>query len=321
MLPVVHFLGLHIPMYTAMLVLGLVALYLLFLFHFHKVRRDDRITYHRLLFVLIVSVLSLALFALLFNSLFHSIEQGRFVLGGITWLGGVVGAIPTLLLFTHLLVPKRRGYAIDVLDAVMPGMALGHAFGRLGCFFGGCCFGRVTSSPLGVVFPAGSEAARLYPNAAGTGSLPVLPTQLFEAGFEVLLCAALLLLGRKTRRFHSAVWCISYGAFRFAAELLRGDDRGSVGVRISPAQLLSLLLILFGIALLLLRLGVAPNRLRQRISDWQREADSLPVVTLEEVIGKKSDAALLRELHDLHGQGVISDEEYQRKKAEILERM
>ncbi|MBQ4325121.1 MAG: prolipoprotein diacylglyceryl transferase [Clostridia bacterium] len=319
MCPAIHFLGLHIPMYALMLALGLASFFLLSHRALRDTWRDDRVTYHRILFVLCLSFVALGVFAFLFDGLFHSIEEGRLVFGGITWLGGVAGAFPALLLLTHFLVPKRRGYALDLLDLAMPGLALAHALGRLGCFFGGCCYGRVTDSPLGVVFPVGSPAASTYPNASGTGSLPVLPTQLFEAAFEVALFALLLLLARRTRRFHTAVWSMSYGIFRFILEFFRGDDRGSAGFPLSPAQVLSVLLFVFGLLVLLLRLGRMPARLEKRLASWQAAADALPVTPIAACQG--DDAALLRHLFELRQIGAITEEEYEEKKQEILERM
>ena len=167
MLRSIHFLGLHIPSYFLMLILGLTAFTALFFIAFRSLYREDRVTYNRLLFVLILSVIGLGVFAFLFNSLFHSIEEGRLTLGGITWLGGACGAILTFLVLCRLLVPKKRGYETETLSMLMPGMALGHAFGRVGCFLGGCCYGRVSDSPLAVVYPEGSHAAKLDESCIG----------------------------------------------------------------------------------------------------------------------------------------------------------
>ena len=316
MLPHIHILGLSLPSYSLMLVLGFAAFFGLYLYFFRAELRSDRVSFNRLTLAVILSIATLAFSAYLFDGIFHSIEKGELSFGGITWLGGVLGGFPAILLLTHLLVPKKRGYALDALDCLIPGLAIAHGFGRLGCFLGGCCFGGVTDSPLGVVFPEGSVAAELYPNPAAEGSLPVLPTQLFEAGFELLLFTALILLSRKTKKYNTAVWSISYATFRFLLEFMRGDDRGSTALGISPSQLMSIALLLFGVGVVLMRLGIAPRRVKARLECWRSEADALPVTPYGAV--KCADA--LRELHRLYEDGLISEEEYTEKKHEILER-
>lgn len=317
MLRTIHFFGLHIPSYFLMLVCGLAAFFTLFFLFFRPLFKSDRVTFNRLLFVLILSVVGLGVFAFLFNSLFHSIEQGKLVMGGITWLGGVVGAIISFLVLCRLLVPKKRGYEPETLSMLMPGMALGHAFGRIGCFLGGCCFGRVSDSTLAVIYPEGSYAAKLYPNAEGTGSLPVLPIPLFEAAFELMLFIFMMLLPKKVRKYSLSMYSIAYGAFRFVAEFYRGDERGSVGGFVTPSQLLSILLMLFGILLIFEMSGALFKGFHARRCLLQASSDALPITHLDET----EDTRLLRELHALHKEGVITDDEYERKKREILERI
>lgn len=317
MLRTIHFGGLHIPSYSLMLVCGLCAFFALLVWHFRPLLKEDRVTFNRLLFVSILSIACLGISAYFFNSLFHSIEEGKIVLGGITWLGGVVGAIASFLCLCHWLVPKKRGYEFETLSALMPGIALGHAFGRIGCFLGGCCYGRVSDSPLAVVYPVGSSAANLYPNADGTGSLPVLPIPLFEAAFELLLFITLMLLPRKAKKYSLAAYAVCYGIFRFVAEFYRGDSRGSVGGLVTPSQLMSILLILFGVLVFFEMKGILFKKLHRKRVLAQEAADALPITRLS----ASKDADLLRELHALYKAGVITEEEYQTKKQEILDRM
>jgi phosphatidylglycerol---prolipoprotein diacylglyceryl transferase len=87
-------------------------------------------------------------------------------------------------------------------DAVAPGLALGVAVMRTGCFLAGCCFGTVTTGPLGCVFPPGSgpHLLQLINGTIGLfdAALPVYPTQLFELGGALLAGAlALVLLWRR----------------------------------------------------------------------------------------------------------------------------
>lgn len=154
----------------------------------------------------------------------------RFWAGGLTWYGGMIGAVGFALYFL-----KREGFpqvkALDLAGMILP---LGLFFGRLGCFFGGCCFGVHTDAWYGLSFPAWSPASEQqwrqgdlsYPNLE---SLPVVPTQLLEAGGSLLI--ALFIIGwlKPRKRFEGQLFCISmalYAALRFALEYLRNDDRG-----------------------------------------------------------------------------------------------
>ena len=321
MLPHIHIFGLHVPMYSIMLSVGIAVFFAFYLYYFYTEYRTDRVTFNRLTFSLCLSLASLALFAFLFDSLFHSISEGKLTFGGITWLGGVAGAFPAVILLTHFLVPKKRGYALDILDSLMPGLAIAHAFGRVGCFLGGCCFGKVTDSVFGISFPDGSPADKLYPSPDGEGSLPVLPTQLFEAAFELVLFLVLLLISRRTKKYNTAIWSISYGIFRFSLEFLRGDDRGSAVFALSPAQVLSILLFIFGVLIILFRRGLVSRRLSAKLEQWRDAADALPITPFDAVIGKRCDVDVLRELYTLKEEGIITEEEYEKKKTEILERM
>lgn len=195
------------------------------------------------LFAIEMLILSLAAAlpaALLLDSLFKWIESGKFVFGGATFFGGLLCA---LLLFPGLLGLKkgRRVSVKSRLNDLAPCIPAGHCLGRIGCFLGGCCYGKPAGWAPGVVFPAGSLPFERY------GSLPLHPVQLYEAAF-LLLLALLLFFWARERAF--PLYLIGYGAGRFLLEFLRGDDRGCLLPGLSPAQAISLLLIAVGIVLL-----------------------------------------------------------------------
>ena len=240
-----------IPTYSAFIFFALAAFAITTLLLLEvKEGGEARVT-NRLFLVSLLGFGALGGFAYLFNSLFLSIERGYIVWGGITWLGGVVGALPVMVLLIYLLCPMLKGQVIKHFNLMMPGFALAHGLGRVGCFFAGCCYGRVTDSIFGVSFPQGSYAAEQYPDFINGGSLPVLPTQLFEAAFEILLFAVMLIFYKRLKAHFLELYCFSYGTFRFLLELIRGDERGSVGFFLTPSQLLSLVLIFYGVLLII----------------------------------------------------------------------
>lgn len=127
----------------------------------------------------------------------------------------------------------------DTFDRLAPALALGHAVGRVGCFLGGCCWGRPAEVPWGVRFPVGSavfrqEFARGRLPGSALVTPPLHPTQLYEAAGELALLGLLLwLLGR--RRYEGEValaWVAGYAAVRAVVEGYRGDPGhgpGSLG--------------------------------------------------------------------------------------------
>ena len=116
---------------------------------------------------------------------------------------------------------------------------IAHAFGRVGCFFAGCCYGKETDSFLGVQFPN-------LPH-------PVHPTQLYEAVFLFLLFAiCFILLMKKDFKHNLTVYLIAYGIFRFLIEFVRADNRGEFFPGISPSQFWSILMVVAGVAVFFL---------------------------------------------------------------------
>lgn len=140
--------------------------------------------------------------------------------GGFVFFGGLLAALLVLWRFART---HRAPFGL-LADTIAPSLALAHAFGRLGCFLAGCCYGCRTDLPWGVSFPRGSEAWLL--------GGPVHPTQLYEALVELTLFATLLRL-RARKRFHGEVfvsWAVLYAGARFLIEGVRGDlQRGAWG--------------------------------------------------------------------------------------------
>ncbi len=166
--------------------------------------------------------------------------------GGLVFYGGLILSI--LIFFLWCFVKKVHPLTLaDLFCTVLP---LGHACGRIGCFFYGCCWGRVSDSPLAVTFPRHSPAwyeqlhQGLIQSSALT-SLPVLPTQLFEAAALLVLFALLLTVYLKKRRYTAGIYLIGYAAIRFGLEYLRGDPRAAI-LGLSIGQTISLGMALLG---------------------------------------------------------------------------
>lgn len=172
--------------------------------------------------------------------------------GGLMFYGGLLCAWIALLVFIRV----KHEKPLDFLDFVVTALPLGHACGRIGCFFEGCCFGAITHGPLGVVYPMGSH---VWSHQVAQGliertseALPVYPSQLFESAGLILLYV--LLYRHYWQRKHAgeqvAIYCLSYAILRFTIEMFRSDIRAHVGM-FTISQFISLCLFLFGFGLLL----------------------------------------------------------------------
>lgn len=164
------------------------------------------------------------------------------------WKGGLVfygGLLAGAAAFAAWCV-KWKPDVLALTDLFCVGVPLGHAFGRIGCFFHGCCWGKVSNSFLAVTFPAGSPVYYAHPAGAGAPrSLPVLPTQLFESAALFALFAALYFLYRRRRAYTAAAYFTGYGVIRFFMEFLRDDERPSA-CGLSSAQWVSVALLAAG---------------------------------------------------------------------------
>lgn len=160
--------------------------------------------------------------------------------------GGLLGAILASALYL-----RRQGQPLGAFfDRVSVGAGIVFAAVRTGCFLSGCDYGVPTALPLGVRFPPGSLAAIDHLQRgwvpAGAPSLPVHPTELYEAavgGFGAVVAA--LVLARRPQRDGTAFlcWLSIYAAGRFAVELLRGDAGRGRYLGLSTAQYVSLALL------------------------------------------------------------------------------
>ena len=156
------------------------------------------------------------------------------------------------------------------------------------------------------------------------GSFPVLPTQLFEAGFELLLFLIMIIFIKKLKGKNLSLYLIAYGIFRFFLEFYRGDDRGETGISLSPSQLMSLVLIICGVLVLLFQRKLVFKALAEKCDRWQEQARIR--ASIKEKIGiiTEEDAealAKIEALYELKSKGAITEDEYSEKKKEILDRI
>ena len=172
-------------------------------------------------------------FAALADSLFKINENGGLFFSGTTFYGGLIGAIIVLYLQLKFTRYKSRYTIKQWFDTLTLPFIGFHFFGRLGCFFGGCCYGKPTDSALGVHFPD-NPSGNIYHFGEAC-----YPTQLFEM-FALMMIFAIVL--KRKNRFKTYI--VLYAVARFIIEFFRGDFRGGLFVIMSPAQAISIALLI-----------------------------------------------------------------------------
>ena len=229
MLPEINLILGKVGSFTLFAGMGLVSIVCLSMRQTKKLRLDKRTEQRILQSIPIVTILAVVP-AMLSDVVFrwpNCIDNPKSI--GVTFYGWLIGCISGWYIFA--VVAKLR--FLFVLNFFAPMLALAQAFGRVGCFLGGCCYGRPSGCSIGVRFPEQSLPWTYY------GELPLFPVQLIDSCWLLLVFIVLWRMCRFENRI--AMYLILIGTGRFFVEYLRGDVRGTffgLGL-LSPAQFMS----------------------------------------------------------------------------------
>lgn len=225
---------------VVMILLGFVfATILLFIYlHYRKV---DKSCYLDVLLIIVGTALMGMIGTILFENLYEAIKSSIYHTNlkwtwGMTFYGGLVFGVPTFILIYKFYFLRHNSPIMDKVLIIAPAsITLGHAIGRIGCFLSGCCYGVDTDSSIGILFPGHDHK--------------VLPTQLIECAFLLLLSACLIYLAFKRNfLFNFVIYIVFYGIFRFIIEFFRGDERGQLN-GLSPSQYWCIVLVILAVPL------------------------------------------------------------------------
>lgn len=194
------------------------------------------------------------------NEFIDAIKHGRILellTTGMVFYGGLVGGI----LGIYICSRKKKRSFFEFSDLMAPCFCVAHACGRIGCLLVGCCAGVEPGDP--VLFGAATyHGACAFTYADGHQHLPV---PLMEAIFLLLLCVALILILKKTKKLGTVTgwYLVLYAIWRFVIESFRGDaERGIYGL-FSTSQWISFAILLAGILILV------TARKRPRPTPWK----------------------------------------------------
>lgn len=231
-----------IPMYGLMIAIGIIICFLILRYGCKKKgipsKFEDYIEFSGVL-TIIFGFFSATVFQAVYNYI-ENPSYGFHIGNGFTFLGGLIGGAAFFLVVYFTYGRKKVGpYLTKSLPIIACSILIAHAFGRIGCFFAGCCYGKETTSWIGMVFPYSDKP-----------TTKVYPTQLFEALYLLITFGVCFYLTmKKDFKYTFCIYLISYGVFRFLIEFLRDDDRGSFIPGLSPSQFWSLLMIPLGVCL------------------------------------------------------------------------
>ncbi len=162
---------------------------------------------------------------------------------GFVFYGGLIGGALGVILYCkqfHIQVSP-------IMNVVAPAIPLFHAFGRIGCFLGGCCYGIEYHGPLAVLFPYSTDISHL-------ADVPRLPIQLIESSFNFVLFIVIFIFvkrGKPKTGQALGLYLMAYPVARFILEFFRGDNIRGLFFGLSTSQWISLLLLPLGIYLFL----------------------------------------------------------------------
>lgn len=193
-------------------------------------------------YILLAAIVGSRLFFVLLNIeqyINRPLDVFKIWQGGLVFYGGVLFAVPITVWYTR----KHGLHLWKIADIFAPSLALGHAFGRLGCFAAGCCHGKPAHDlPWGVIFT--------NPESLAPTNIPLHPTQLYESAGEMLIFIILVWV-RRHQIFQGelfALYMCLYAGLRFVVEFFRGDPgRGFITEGLSVSQGISVLLFAVGV--------------------------------------------------------------------------
>ena len=226
-----------IDTYTVLAVIGFLVSPLIFWIYFDRKLDEGFKNYFYVLMTGLIAAVIGFVGAVLTQNLYSFIQdpssyQWTFAM---TFYGGLFFGVVAFLVVYFAWARKHYRGLHHLLQIFPACICFAQAFGRVGCFFAGCCYGLPTEEWYGMYFP--------------TLGYKAIPTNLYEAIFLFLLATVLLVLALNNKKdVPMPLYLLAYGVFRFLIEFLRDDHRGAFIPGISPSQFWSIIMVVSGFA-------------------------------------------------------------------------
>lgn len=259
--PLFEIFGAKVYAYGICMAVGIIACFLFLMYAFTK-RNFNEESIDKILIIGIVATAFGIFMAMVFQSIYNYIEDpsaGFKLETAMTFQGGLIGGVGSFLivwnLYVFVIAPRVKKVKLlqnnmnagltDALPIIPMGITIAHGFGRLGCFFAGCCYGKPTDAWYGIACASG------WNDTLGLSmrGVNVIPVQLFECIFLFVLTGIMALLFYKFKfNCNFGVYAIAYGVWRFLIEFARVDHRGNFVGDLTPSQFWSIVMVVAGIA-------------------------------------------------------------------------
>ena len=201
--------------------------------------------------------------AVLFQAVYNMFAHGKFEITsgtGATFYGGLIGGVITFIIiyfvwgkfsFDADIYVRQFRYVLNIAPA---SITIAHSLGRIGCLMAGCCYGPRTDSWYGITM-------------VNLG-YKVIPTQLFEAIFLMLIFTLFVYRIYRGSKCNLPMYMMLYGAWRFVIEYARDDYRGTTFISfLTPSQLTALIMIIGGGVLYFIMKKIYVNNAGEEVSD------------------------------------------------------
>lgn len=240
--------GFFLPTYGVMVAIGFLAgLWIVRRLAARVPLNDEKIT-NLVIYCALAGLAGAKLFMFLFDwNAFMANPSDFLSLSTLQAAGVYQGGFLLALAFAIYYIRRHGLPLLTTLDLFAPGIAIGHAFGRIGCFAAGCCYGTECTRPWAVKF----SNVEAYKMTGVPLEVPLHPTQLYEASFNLALAGLLYWLFNRRPQpgLVFAAYLSLYSIFRFAVEFVRHHEQALSG-GLSNTQWISLATLVAGLALL-----------------------------------------------------------------------
>jgi phosphatidylglycerol---prolipoprotein diacylglyceryl transferase len=192
-------------------------------------------------------------------------NPGRILSGeGLTIWGAVIGA--TLGIWIYSRLSKQFSFG-KLVDLMAPGIILAQAIGRVGCTLNGCCYGLETDLACGIVYT--------HPDSYGPLGIAVLPTQVFEIFYDLIVFGILFSLRGKLKPDGGlfTVYYALYGLWRFGVEFIREGSPFLFGMH--QAQVIGIIVLLITVPIIIMKVRLKkPEEREEAVVQDAHEEDS-----------------------------------------------